>query len=161
RAAVLEAGDRAVHVAGDDDRRLADIGGRIVTRIRQLRFQAQEVPGLAFEEAGLLLLRQVLVVVEPVGHARGPLRAFLVGVQHVASHSGSMPADWMTPRQRVISSRTNWPICCGVPATGSTPMAARRWAISGLRTEPAMMSWMRFTISAGVFAGAAAANHAT
>ena len=54
-AAVLEGVDDAVGVAGHHHRHVAEIGERKLVRRRQFRFKAQEGPGVAAEDALLLL----------------------------------------------------------------------------------------------------------
>jgi hypothetical protein len=73
-AAVLEGMDGAVVVAGDHHRHVAEIGEPERIRLRQLGFQAQEGPGIAAEDALLLLRIEVAVGVEPVGNAGEPFR---------------------------------------------------------------------------------------
>src|SRR5689334_20221230 len=78
-AAVLERVHRPVLVARDDDRHFAEARAAISVGAGQLRFQAQEIPGGAAEDALLLARVEFLVGIDPVGHPRealaGPLPA--------------------------------------------------------------------------------------
>src|SRR5437879_11254964 len=62
--------DRATGVARDDDRHVAYEGSEEALRLRQLRFEAQVAPRRAAENAFLLALVDVRVLVHPVRDAR-------------------------------------------------------------------------------------------
>src|SRR5262249_45335531 len=73
-AAVLKRVDRAVLVARDDDRDFAEARAAIAVGRGQLRFQTEEAPGRAAEDALLLPRVEFLVRIDPVGYARETLR---------------------------------------------------------------------------------------
>src|SRR5206468_10229156 len=51
RAAILETIDRAVGVAHNDDRHVADLVGAIIALVGDVGFQAYKIPGGALEQA--------------------------------------------------------------------------------------------------------------
>ena len=90
-AAVLEGVDDAVLIAGDHDRHVAETGGAKGVGLGQLRLQAQERPGVAAEDALLLLGVKLAVGIEPVGDAGeafgGPLPPRRVDVHDLLRRS--------------------------------------------------------------------------
>src|SRR5579862_820783 len=72
-AAVLEGVEAAVHVAGDDDRNIADEGRAPVAGRGYLGLEAEIVPHRAHEDAIAFLGIDVLARVELIGNARHAL----------------------------------------------------------------------------------------
>src|SRR5271170_6316337 len=162
-AAVLESMNGAVLVAGDHHRHVAEIGEPERVRRRQLGLQAQEGPGIAAEDALLLLRIDIAVGVEPIGNAgeafrrpRAPARMDV----HDADQSSLTPAALTTPPQRSTSSRMKRADACGVLPTGSADNSSRRLATSGDRIASAMSALIFSTTARGVLGGATTANHA-
>ncbi len=71
-AAVDHGVKSAVLVAGDDDRYLADRGGLVVARIRDVDVETKIVPDRPPEDAFLLELVNLLIRKQPERHARDP-----------------------------------------------------------------------------------------
>ncbi len=96
-AAVLEGVELAVLVARHDDRHGAEVGAAIAVGPRQLGFEAEKIPGGAAKDARLLLVVDVAVRVDPIGHPReafsgpvsrlgcnGHLRSFSLGTKRAS-----------------------------------------------------------------------------
>src|SRR5476649_2310084 len=115
-AAIFEAVDGAVGIAHHDHRHGADEVGAIVALLGNVGLEADEVPGVALEQALQLALVVRLVLVDPVGHARDrvfrPARHSRnnlgMGVHATllipGLYSNVTLADLMTLRQRASSS---------------------------------------------------------
>ena len=78
RAAVLEGVQRAVLVAGHHDGHGAEVGAAIAVGAGQFGLEAKEAPGRPAKDPRLLLLVDVAVGIDPIGHPREPFRRPLV-----------------------------------------------------------------------------------
>ena len=78
RATVHEGTRLSARIAGDDDRRIAEMGGLEIAGIGQFRFEREEVPDRAAEDPGLLARVDIRIVIDLVGGATiafgGPLQ---------------------------------------------------------------------------------------
>src|ERR1043166_1152472 len=134
RAAVLEGVDRAVIVARDHDRHFSEARATIGVGAGQFRFQAEEIPGPPAKDALLFLRIEILVGIDPVGHAReafaGPLAASECNCHGEspwrvrARYSILMPAVFITLAQRSVSSRMKAAVAAGSPPPGSADRVA-------------------------------------
>ena len=99
--------DRAVLVAADDDRSVADIDRLEVTRVGDLGLEGEIVPGRAAEDPVLFPLVQFRIVIDAVGNARevvaGPS---VVGfILHLGTFlSSDRGRQWSPARNRRIYS---------------------------------------------------------
>ena len=108
RAAVLEGVELALVVARDHDRHRADRRRAVGVRLRQLGFEAEEIPGRPAEHARLLVVEQVTVRIDPVRAPARRLRRAIAARQPSSRHSalahGSFTfADLITFCQRATS----------------------------------------------------------
>jgi hypothetical protein len=69
RAAIHPSVDAAVDVAADDDRRVGDLHGLVVARVREFHVQADKIPHRAAEDALLLQRVNFRVYEHPPWHA--------------------------------------------------------------------------------------------
>src|SRR5262249_40888049 len=67
-AAVLEGVQRAVLVAGHHDRHRTETRAAITVGVGQLGFEAEEMPGRPAKDARLLVLVDVAIRIDPIGH---------------------------------------------------------------------------------------------
>src|SRR3981189_971750 len=176
RAAVLEGVDFPVPVARHHHRHVAEVRRAKRLGPRQLRFQAQECPGVAAEYARLLLGVKLAIGIDPVGDPGEPLGrpAALIDVHAFVSRRPRRPPQWAIARayssftlaalitlfQRSTSSRMKVAVSAGVPPTGSADRSSKRLRISGCLIASAMSALSRATIGAGVLGGATTANQA-
>src|SRR5947208_684607 len=72
RATVLEGMELATGVPRHHDRHRAHCGGAIALRLRQFRFEAEEIPGRPAKNSLLLAFKQVTIRIDPVWDSRAP-----------------------------------------------------------------------------------------